>query len=294
MLGIVFAALSGLSYGSADFTGAVASKETDSTLVTMIMQVVSLICLGAFLVVFPEDHKTVTDFAWGALGGVGAAFGLTTFYRALAIGPMSTAAALTGLTGAAVPIIAGLALGATPSPLALAGIALSIPAVMLVSVGDMGIGASGSVPGPRSYYQQRMNTGTTRGLSVAAGFGFGLFFVALSFVSEEAGLFPLVGARVASIFVLAIALTVSSAWAPVARRWWGIIVLTGILDLAANGLYLKALQHEALPNVAAIVSLYPVATVVLARAVLREKLVKAQIVGLGLSGVALALVARGG
>lgn len=294
MLGILFAALSALSYGSSDFTGAVASKETDSTLVTVAMQVVSLFCLIGVLLVFPEDHKSVADLAWAALGGVGAAFGLATFYKALAIGPMSTAASLTALTGATVPIIAGLALGATPSPLALVGIALSVPAVVLVSVGDVGLRAAGPVLRPRSQYRQRMHTGTTRSLAVAAGLGFGLFFVALSRVSPEAGLFPLLGARVASILALSTVLTLGGSWAPIGRRWWALIIVAGALDLAANGFYLQALDYQSLPNVAAIVSLYPVATVLLARGLLGERLARSQVIGLFLSGVALVLVARGG
>ncbi|MEZ5341189.1 MAG: DMT family transporter [Acidimicrobiales bacterium] len=293
MLGIVFAALSGLSYGSADFAGAVASKETDSTLVTVLMQIFSLICLIGFLVVFPQESYPMVDLAWGALGGLGTAFGLAAFYKALSIGPMSTAAALTALTGATVPIVAGIVLGASPSPLALVGIALSIPAVVLVAVGDMGFKSARIALPPRTHYRQRMHRGTTRSLAVLAGLGFGLFFVALSRTTST-GLFPLVGARVASIAALVGFISLGRNWAPVARRWWALIALTGVLDLAANGFYLHALQRESLPNVAAVTSLYPVATVLLARGLLGERLTKPQLVGLGLSLVALVLVARGG
>lgn len=293
MIGVLLAVLSGLSYGSSDYTGAVASKETDSTLVTVAMQVVSLACLGVWLVIFPIEHRTTVDLAWGALGGLGAAMGLTTFYRALAIGPMSTAASLTALTGATVPVVAGLAMGQRPGPIALVGIALSIPAVMLVSISDFGFRPIGNPPPPRSQYRSRMHSGTTRTLAVVAGFGFGLFFVALAQVSEESGLYPLLGARAASILALSATLTLSHQWSPISRSVWPLIVVTGVLDIAANGFYLTALNYRDLPEVAAIVSLYPVATVLLARAFLSEHLTRSQVAGMGLSVVALALITSG-
>ena len=64
-------------------------------------------------------------------------------------------------------------------------------------------------------------------------------------------------------------------------------------DFGANAFYLTALKHGSFTWVAAISSLYPVSTVLLARVVLHERLARLQIVGLVMAGIALTLVAVG-
>ncbi len=293
MLAVVLAALSGLSYGAADFSGAVATKKTNATVVTVGVQVVSLLALFAILAVFPEDTRLVGDLAWAGLGGIGIAIGLTTFYQALAIGPMSTAAALTALVGALVPLTAGLALGERPGPITLGGILLSIPAVMLVSAGAADVGAGGRRAVPRERALLVADAARTRRLSVVAGLGFGAFFVALSRTSDDGGLFPLLGARGASIAVLCLVLTTTRSWEPLDRTAWTPVVIAGGLDCAANALYLTAVKYGQLSWVAALSSLYPVSTVLLAWLILKERITRVQILGLMLAAGALSLVAYG-
>lgn len=294
MLPVVLAAVAGLSYGAADYAGAVASKDTNAGLVTLAMQVVSLFCLGPALWFLRPDVVQLSDFAFGALGGVAAAIALVSLYRALAIGPMSTAAGITGLVGAAIPVVVGLLLGDRPGALALVGVAASVPAVVLLSATSNPLRRrvfSGRTPREQVALAERANR--TRVLAVVAGAGFGLFFVALSRTDPDSGLFPLVGARAASIPFLAGALSVQRAWKPIARSVWPTVVLAGVLDLAANAFYLLALVDGVFTWVAAIVSLYPVSTVLLARFLLKERLVPTQVIGLIMAGSALVLVAVG-
>ncbi len=292
MFAVLLAALSSVSYGASDFSGAMASKRTDSAVVTVVAQLVSLVTLGVVLLVLPPDAWLVEDLAWGAAGGVCVAVALTCFYRALAIGPMSTAAATTALVGALVPLVAGLALGERPGTITLLGIAVSIPAAVLVSAGGAVNRASLRLA-PRERWAAREHGAQTTRLSFVSGVGFGLFFVLLSRTSSEAGLFPLVGARIASIAVLAVLLSVGRTWSSPHRSSRFYILVAGVLDCAANAFYLTALDRGELTWVAAITSLYPATTVVLASVVLREKLTKVQLIGLVLAGGALALVAVG-
>lgn len=292
MLAVVLAALSGLSYGAADFSGAFASKDNDATVVTVSMQIVSLLSLLIALAVM-QPNTSSTDLAWGALGGLGAALGLTTFYKALALGPMSVAASITALVSAAIPVLAGFLLGDRPNAVTIGGIALAIPAAVLVSVG--GIGAKGisiSLP-PREQFVARSSGNQTKVLATTAGLGFGLFFIALSRTSGDTGLFPLLGARVASIAALAVVLTATRSWSGVSRSAWPVVVVAGLLDFGANSFYLLALDSGSFTWVAAISSLYPVSTVILARIVLNERITALQVLGLALAGGALTLVAVG-
>ncbi len=293
MTAVVLAALAALAYGASDFSGAVAAKTHDATLVTAVMQAVSLVALLGYLALWPEDTRTLADAAWAALGGIAVAIALTTFYQALARGPMSTAAALTALVSATVPVAAGLALGDRPSTLALAGVAISIPAVVLVSVEPRGTHVSPFAVPPRERVASQAHVNRTRALALVAGLGFGMFFVALSRTSSDAGLFPLLSARAASIVVLVTILTTRRRWAPISRSSWPIIVVAGVLDFAANSFYLTALGKGTFTWVAAISSLYPVSTVLLARLILQERLRSVQIGGLVLAASALALVAVG-
>lgn len=292
MFAVLLAALSSVSYGASDFSGAMASKRTDSAIVTVVAQFVSLVALAGVLLAVPPDAWIVRDLAWGAAGGVCVAVALVCFYRALAIGPMSTAAATTALVGALVPLVAGLAFGERPSVLTLVGIGVSIPAGALVSAGGAGNRASLRLT-PRERWVAREFGAVTTRLSFVAGVGFGLFFVLLSRASDEAGLSPLLGARAASIGVLVLVLTAGGGWSRLHRSSIGYVAVAGVLDCAANVTYLAALDRGQLTWVAAIASLYPATTVALAGIVLRERLTRVQIGGLVLAGVALALVAIG-
>ena len=91
--------------------------------------------------------------------------------------------------------------------------------------------------------------------------------------------------------MLVVVLTGSRGWEPLQPGSWWPLVFGGLLDCAANAFYLLAVGRGQLAWVAAVSSLYPVSTVVLARVVLRERLGRLQVAGLGLSVVALTLVA---
>lgn len=293
MLAVLYAALSGASYGASDFAGAYATKKSDATLITIFVQIVSLMSLAVILIAFSPGRLITTDLWWGALGGLGAALGLATFYQALAIGPMSVAASTTALVSALVPVLAGLALGEIPGSVTMIGVALSIPAGLLVSVGGASMHMVSPNMGPRDRVRSRTGSNRTRVLSVLAGLGFGLFFVALSRTSAEGGLFPLLGARFASITVLGAILTVRRSWGLIGANQWPIVAVAGLLDCAANSFYLLALESGSFTWVAAISSLYPVSTVLLARLLLNERISPVQGFGLGLAGIALTLVATG-
>jgi len=293
MIGVLLAACSGLSYGAADFYGAIASQKNKATLVTAAVQLVSMLALLVAIGLWFDGSPTPADYAWGALGGLGAALGLVTFYKALAQGPMATAASLTALWGAGIPVVTGLLLGDRPGPITLIGIAIAVPAAVLVSVGGMSLDGLATNTTPRERVAGLSNAVNTRVLAIVAGIGFGLFFVALGRTSADSGLYPLVGARAASLIALAIVITSQKDWGPIAKASIPTVVLTGVLDFGANAFYLTALDHGSFTWVAAISSLYPVSTVLLARLVLQERLAKLQVVGLVMAACALALVAVG-
>ena len=267
-----------MAYGVGDFFGGVASRRQPPTTVVLWSHVVGLVGLLALAPLVGGDVSTTTlviGAGAGLLGGVGVAL----FYWGLAVGTMSVVAPIAALLSAAVPVVVGLATGERPTAAALGGIALALGAVVLVSRDGGTDPAGGRVWKPVA-------------LAITAGLGFGLFFVVIGHAGDGAGLWPLVGARVASIslFTALGAAGVTSSSAP-PRSALGPIVACGLLDGGANVCFLLALGHGLMSVVAVLTALYPAGTVLLARIVLGEQLSPVQRAGLGIAGVAAVLIA---
>ncbi|MCW2751739.1 MAG: EamA family transporter, partial [Aeromicrobium sp.] len=171
----------------------------------------------------------------------------------------------------------GLAQGDRPSKFAVLGIVCAFPAIALISrvVDDNPAHRGGVVDG------------------VLAGLGFGMLFVFLGQIGNDAGLFPLAASQVTSVLAVIITATVlRKTWVPRSRGAWSASMM-GPLGAIAQGSFLYATHHGLLSVVSVISSLYPASTVLLAAVVLREKIHGWQGVGLVFAGLAVALVAAG-
>ncbi|MDP9372842.1 MAG: DMT family transporter, partial [Chloroflexota bacterium] len=129
-------------------------------------------------------------------------------------------------------------------------------------------------------------------LARGAALSFGLFFVFLdqgSAVPGAAPLWTVAGARVSSLALLLALIAVGPRAAPWPRGRVAPIAAIGVLDTIANALFAYASTQGNLGIVAVLGSLYPVATVILGRIVLAERLTPVQGAGvtLALAGVAL-------
>ncbi len=100
--------------------------------------------------------------------------------------------------------------------------------------------------------------------------------------------------RITSIIVLAAANAVSgrnfTLPEPAVLR---LIAPAGVFDVSANALYLLAARQGLLALVAVLSSLYPVGTVLLARVVLKERLTRPQVGGLGMAALGVVCIAAG-
>jgi uncharacterized membrane protein len=72
-----------------------------------------------------------------------------------------------------------------------------------------------------------------------------------------------------------------------------VVAVSGVIDVTANLLYLLGTREGLVSVVAVLTSLYPGATVALARAVVKERLSVHQLVGLGLALAGVASMAAG-
>ncbi|MCX5067109.1 DMT family transporter [Micromonospora lupini] len=274
MLPILLAAVSAIAFGTADFSGGKASRRADPIAVTVVSQLLSVPLLVALVLVVPGT-PTVADIAWGLLAGVAGAGGVMLLYRALAGGMMAVVAPVTAITAAVVPIVAGLFTSSFPGGLALTGAGLAVVAIALVSLGEGGGGSGAS--------------GRLVGLALAAGALFGVFFTLLGQAGESAGMWPVAAVRASSIAFGLILAAGTGVRLRLDRRVLGWAAVAGLLDSAANALFMAAAARGHLSIVAAVAALYPASTVLLALAVDRERLRPVQIAGLGFAVGALVL-----
>lgn len=241
--------------------------------------------LLAVLVVVAGGDPSLRNLGYGGIAGGIGAVGLVCLYRGLSSGRMSVVAPITAVGAALVPVAWGLVRGERPGPVALAGVVLALLAVGLVSRSDDDALDGEETPAratPRAYLP----------LAVVAGLAFGLLFVLLDLTDDDAGFWPLAAGRAVSIPLLTIGtLATGRSFAVGSRRAALTIVGAGVLDMAANALYLLATRQGLLALVGVLSSLYPASTVLLARLVLKERLLGVQVVGLVLAGTGVVLIA---
>jgi uncharacterized membrane protein len=280
----LLALLSATAYGVGDFFGGLSARRLPSAAVVLRTHAAGLVGL---LVLVPIVGGAVGggDMAIGAIGGLAGGLGVLAFYRAMSTGSMSLVAPVTAVTATVVPVAYGLATGERPSPVTLVGIPLALLAVALLARESGGQAAAGlSV--------DQLLT------ALGAGAGFGLYFVALGMTSHDAGLWPVVAGRLASVtlFLLVTLFSPTSRVGDRRARQRGLLAMLitcGLLDAWANALFLVATRHGMLTVVAVLGALYPAATLMLARSVLGERLARPQLGGVALAGAAVALVAIG-
>jgi drug/metabolite transporter (DMT)-like permease len=269
-----------------------ASRRVAALRVVLVSYPVAMVLLTVIAVTV-GGHVSASAVMWGSLCGIGQAFGVWWFYAALGAGPISVVSPLTSVLVAGVPVGVGLALGERPAGLAVVGIVVALVAVVLVSreVGDEPLVRRESNSDEDS--TPHRFTAKIAWLTVGSGLAFGMNFVLIDQAPVEAGIWPLVFARIsASSLVLIIALFTRNLSVPtgVPLR---LALTAGCLDTIANVAMLLALHASLLALAAVLMSLYPVATVALAMVVLKERVTRWQAVGIVLAVVAVGMIATG-
>ncbi len=277
---VVISLLTALLFGSGDFLGGVAAKRVPVVTIVAGSHLVGLAGVAALAVLTAERFR-LTDVGLGAAGGALGGLGVALLYRRLAAGPMHVVAPLTALTSAVVPAAWGLATGERLSAVAWVGVALSLVAI-------------GAVSSARNPADSAPVTPVVVVESLAAGAGFAGFFIFLDLTDAASAPWPIVGARLCTSAVLVVVLAVWRRPIGVPDRAAGTLIIgAGLFDVGANVAFLYATNEGDLAIVSVLTSLYPVATIVLARLVLGERMSRPQGAGLGLALLATTIIAVG-
>ncbi len=278
-MAILLAALSSLLWGTGDFVGGSVSRRAHVLVVAAGSQATGLALLLVIVLASGADVAP-GGAALGAVAGLIGAGSLMVFYRALALGMMSLVAPVAA-AGAVIPVAVAIAGGDDVTALALAGMALAI----------LGAVGCGLVPG------DVVLTRGALGLAATSAVGFGAFLALVQLGAQaegSSGPGTILAARAAGAFVVVTALAArrrTGVLASVDRRVLGLVVSIGLMDTTANVLFAVASEDASAGAVVAVLgSLYPLATVLLARLVDGERLVPLQAAAVvaALGGAALA------
>ncbi len=266
--------LAALAWGIGDFSGGLATHRANAFGVVVASQFISLPLVGGLILLFQEPALLPQDRLWAGAAGVAGGLGLVAFYTGLSRGQMALTAPIAALLGAAIPVVFGIVTEGLPRVPQIAGFGLALLGIWLIS-------------NPL----RRNGPPAGLGLALAAGIGFGLFFICIDRLGPGPVFRPALVTRLASSGLLSlIAITRRQKWLP-GRASLPIVALAGIFDVAGNILFLAAVQHGRLDIATILGSQYPAVTVILAGIVLRERLAPLQMGGVVTILLANALIA---
>lgn len=274
----LFALISSVSWGVADFIGGLAARRAGSAQVLAVSYPAGAVVITIFaLTIIPGEFSTGL-FGYALITGVIGAIAIALLYAALVRGQMGIVSPITAVMSGAVPVMVGIFRGEQPSSWAYAGMVLAVIAVILVS-------------------QESQHHGKTPPvailLAIASGTAIGLYLTSLGLAPQDSGVWVATLGRWVStvimiLFVLLVARSFTRSTFP-----WMLAIAAGVLDAVANGLFQLAAQKGLLSVVAVLGSLYPAATVVLARVLINERMNRIQGVGVVLALGAAGLLAFG-
>lgn len=263
-------------WGTSDFFGGVVAKRLPAIAVVGATQSIAFLVLTATVLVrVAAGHPPQWGswVGWAMLAGVTGASGLVAFYTALASGTMGVVAPIASM-GVLVPVALGVATGETPSPWVWVGIVIAVTGIVLAS-------------GPELSGEVSARPVVLAGIA-AVCFGMALF--ALDRGARDSLLMTLWGMRTTSVTLFVVVALVLRSVGGIRRRDLTTLALIGCADLLANALFATASSRGQVSIAAVLGSLYPVATILLARLVLRERLRPIQVAGVACALVGAAVI----
>lgn len=273
----LLALLSSLLWGTGDFLAGYLSRRRAVAAVLGGSQIVGF---GLMLIIATATASWGADpggyLGWALGASISGFTGLFAFYTALATGRMGVVSPIAAL-GVLVPLAAGLIAGEVPSAMQYIGIVLAIVGVVLASGPEIS-GATGVRPVL---------------LAAFAALCFGLFLTFVAKGAEESAVMTMTAQRGITTVIVLVAALATRGVGGLQRNDIGWLVAIGTFDITANLLFGVATTSGLLSIVSVLGSLYPVVTVILAWAVLRERLAPAQYVGVAVALCGVAAISAG-
>jgi uncharacterized membrane protein len=245
--------------------------------VSMVVQALGAILAGGLAIVAAEGALPPGSIAISAAAGAAVVVGILCLYQGLAVGRMGVVAPVTAVIAATMPVAFGMIVAGLPSPPVLAGIGLSLVAVVLVS----------RVPGING-----ARSGIEFGL--VGGVGIGTFNILIGELPHGQVFGPLFVVKVTATLVIAGLALGGRRRLRLPRAVLPVALAAGLFDMAGNAMYVLATQAGRLDVAATLSSLYPVTTILLAIALVGELVTRGHAAGILAAVAGIALIGAGG
>lgn len=268
----IYAILSGALWGSSDFAGGRLSKDFKPISVLGATQLISLFFGAILIAISGQHHLTRAIFFAGLCAGLTGYLGLICLYAGLSTGRMGVVSPISSLA-AILPMAWALLQGENLTIGKALGSAIALVGVFLSS-------------GPE--FSQGFDLKPLL-LAFGAALGFGTAMIFMAIGSKHEPLLTMEMMRFCTAVVTIGVAIRNRGFGGLGRRQLPMLTFVGIADFAAN-LLLGLAVHQGPTAISMVLgSTYPVFTVVLAYAVIHERLHKAQYFGAtaAVAGVAL-------
>jgi drug/metabolite transporter (DMT)-like permease len=268
VLALALALGASLSWGTGDFLGGLRSRQLPLLTVLVASQLAALGLIAAVFLATGAGIGGSGFVIYATLAGASQMLGLATYYRALSTGAMGVAAPISA-TGVLIPVVFGLTTGDSPTALQVVGISFAVAGVLLISYR------------PRRGPSHGGAIAIGVGMAMLAALGFGSFYVLMDAASSRGDVVSAVLLNRATVFAMVVAGALAFGICPSLLRPgdWRDLALVGFLASGATLLFAAATTQGVLSLVAVAGALYPVATILLARFVIGERLRRAQRLG---------------
>jgi len=274
---ILFGIASAFSWGTGDFLGGLVGRRTGALRSTLYVQGLGLIPLIPVALLFGGLDMAMSDWLWSACAGLVGTMALLALYRSLSEGQMSTTAPVAAVISAALPVIVGMSRDGVPSLPTLAGFALALAAIWLISRNS-----------PDK--DTRQVKATDFSLPVLAGLGFGVYYILMNKASHVHVFAPLLAARVAGTSMLVVLAAINKKLQLPTARLWPLVLMNVVFDIGGSMFFILAGQSGRMDTAAVLASLYSGVTVFMAWLFAKEHIRPVQRLGILASMAAIVLI----
>jgi len=269
---IGFSLTTSAAWGASNFLGGYSSRRANPFLLSTISHFAGLVCL--FFIATGSRAPMPSKYAlgWSLVAGIAGGLALAILYGALSSGRMGLVSPVAAVLSVSIPALLTLAREGSPGVLRLLGFVFAVLGVSLIG---------------------RTKDRTDRkalGMAILAGCGFAAYALSIKHAGAGSAMWIEVHSRLAALFVTA-AITVGFRkvrdFHPRAGLW---AATAGLLDVSGSVAFVRASQLGRLDTVVVLSSLYPAVTVLLAIALLRERVTSWKAVGVCLCIISVPLI----
>ena len=263
-----------LAWGVADFVGPVWARAWGTLRVLFWAQVGGVSAIAIAVAIRGEGpHGWAILFA--ALASVSGMLGLYAYYRGMTIGAISFVAPIAGVS-AVIPVVFGIATGDKPKVVQLVGAACALAGVGLASV---------------EHHEGQRRLAGGAGLALLAAVGFGFYFPPMHAAGKVDFWWTSLVFRATALALVGSVAIPRGTPLRLRPRDLAVCAAAGIGDTVGNVLFAASSSKGGLVSLTSVLaSLYPVVTVMLAAAVLKERVAGFQQLGIALTLAGVVLI----